>query len=53
MKYSMILQCVRYGDFDKDYMILPGVRYVYLVKDCIAILVLKMTRPHPEVLARL
>jgi hypothetical protein len=38
MKYSMILRCVRYGDFDKDYMLLPGVRYGYFVKNRMAIL---------------
>jgi hypothetical protein len=37
-EYSMILRCVPYGDFDKDYMLLPGVRYGYFVKDCMAIL---------------
>jgi hypothetical protein len=34
----MILRYVHYGDFNKDYMILPGVRYNYFVEDRMAIL---------------
>jgi hypothetical protein len=37
-KHSMILRYVHYGDFNKDYMILPGVRYNYFAEDRIAIL---------------
>jgi hypothetical protein len=34
----MILRYVHYEDFNKDYMILPGVRYNYFVEDRMAIL---------------